>query len=126
MVTQAGLTVAKWPDLQLPRPGHKANRVPSRWFGAADAGGPPELGRVTGRAGGGTGPEASRFRRRFQVRLMDGSKLALARPASSTLPQARETEVRGRSPSEQGAENWRVSARIPQVLRAGIVAQFGK
>lgn len=118
MVTQAGLTVAKWPDLRLPRPGHKANRAPSQWFGAADADGPPELGQVTGGAGVGTRPEASRFRRSFQVRLMNASKLALASPASSTLPQARKTEVRGRSPSEQGAENWRVSARIPQVLRA--------
>lgn len=55
MVTQAGLTVAKWTDLQLPRPGHKANRAP--W--AADAGGHPELGPVTGGAGGGTRPDAS-------------------------------------------------------------------
>lgn len=61
VVTTAGLTVAKWPDLRLPRPCHKANRAPSRWFGAADAGGYPELGRVTGGPDGGTRPEASGF-----------------------------------------------------------------
>lgn len=71
MVTQARLTVAKWSDLQLPRPGHKTDRAPSCWFGAADAGGHPELGQVTGEAGGGTRPEASGFRRSFQVRQTD-------------------------------------------------------
>lgn len=108
VVTLAGLLVAKWPDLRLPRPGHKANRAPSRRFGVADAGGHPELGRVARGAGGGTRPEALGFCRSFQVRqarrLPANSKLAPARPASSTLPQARETEVQGRSPSEQGAE----------------------
>lgn len=86
VVTQTGLTVAKWPGLRLPRPGHKAKRAPSRWFGAAGAGGHPELGRVPGGTRGGTRPEALRFCRNFQVRQTNRQRTTPCQAANWLLP----------------------------------------